>query len=125
MNPLHASLVDPPAESALVASVEWLEATALGNAATSVAVIAVAAIGLLMLAGRLELRRGLTVVAGCFILFGAASIGAAITGLGNVRNAPPPSNPPGPSPLASATAAADQARPAYDPYAGASVPLRQ
>lgn len=123
MNPLHASLVDPPAESALVAGVEWLEATALGNAATSVAVIAVAAIGLLMLAGRLELRRGLTVVAGCFILFGAGGIAAGLTGLAsNERRS---------MTIAEPASQPSQSRPAtplpsvYDPYAGASVPQRR
>ena len=42
--------------------------------ATSIAVIAVASIGLLMLSGRVRMRRGATVILGCFILFGVATI---------------------------------------------------
>ena len=36
--------------------------------------IAVAVVGFLMLAGRMNWRYGATVIIGCFILFGAASI---------------------------------------------------
>jgi type IV secretion system protein VirB2 len=39
-----------------------------------VAVIAVASVGFLMLTGRINWRYGATVILGCFILFGAASI---------------------------------------------------
>ena len=42
------------------------------------AVIAVAAVGFLMLTGRIEWKRGLVVVIGCFIIFGAAAIVAGI-----------------------------------------------
>ena len=72
------SLTDPPGASAIAASVEWLQATLLGTAATVIATLAVASIGLMMLAGRLNVRHGLTVIAGCFILFGARSIVAGI-----------------------------------------------
>jgi len=41
-------------------------------------VIAVAAVGLMMLTGRINWRYGATVILGCFILFGAASIVAGI-----------------------------------------------
>ena len=51
---------------------------ALGNVATTAAVIAVAAVGFMMLTGRLNWRYGITVVIGCFILFGATSIVAGI-----------------------------------------------
>ena len=43
-----------------------------------VAVIAVASVGFLMLTGRINWRYGATVIVGCFILFGAASIVAGI-----------------------------------------------
>jgi type IV secretion system protein VirB2 len=39
-----------------------------------VAVIAVAVVGFLMLTGRINWRYGATVIVGCFILFGAATI---------------------------------------------------
>ena len=50
----------------------------LGTVATVVAVIAVAVVGLMMLTGRMNWRYGATVILGCFILFGAASIVAGI-----------------------------------------------
>ncbi len=55
-----------------------MQGTLLGNLATTAAVIAVAVVGFLMLTGRIEWRRGLTVVVGCFIIFGAAAIVAGI-----------------------------------------------
>ena len=44
----------------------------------SVAVIAVAMVGFMMLTGRLNWRFGATVIIGCFILFGAAAIVSGI-----------------------------------------------
>lgn len=114
------SLTDPPAESPLTEGAAWIQAAALGSTATIVAVVAVATIGLLMLSGRLELRRGITVVMGCFILFGASGIAAALTGLkGSVSTQPTASQSiqaANPSHLTAPSSVA------YDPYAGASVP---
>jgi type IV secretion system protein VirB2 len=53
---------------------QWLQHTLLGTVATVVAIIAVASVGFLMLTGRMNWRYGATVILGCFILFGAASI---------------------------------------------------
>ena len=50
----------------------------LGTAATSVAVVSVAAVGLMMLSGRIDVRRAATVIVGCFVIFGAASIASGI-----------------------------------------------
>ena len=72
------SLADPAGSGVIVAAVRWLEGTLLGTIATVVAVIAVASVGLLMLTGRINWRYGATVILGCFILFGAASIVAGI-----------------------------------------------
>ena len=69
-----ASLADPAGSGVIVGAVQWLEGTLLGTVATVVAVIAVASVGLLMLTGRINWRYGATVILGCFILFGAASI---------------------------------------------------
>lgn len=69
---------DPAGSGVLVSAVEWLQGTLLGTIATVVAVIAVAAVGFLMLTGRINWRYGATVILGCFILFGAASIVAGI-----------------------------------------------
>ena len=74
----EASLADPAGSGVIVSAVRWLEGTLLGTIATVVAVIAVASVGLLMLTGRINWRYGATVILGCFILFGAASIVAGI-----------------------------------------------
>jgi type IV secretory pathway VirB2 component (pilin) len=69
---------DPAGSSPLLAALEWVQGTLLGNIATTAAVIAVAIVGFMMLTGRIEWRRGLTVVIGCFIIFGAVAIVAGI-----------------------------------------------
>ena len=72
------TLADPAGSGVLVSAVRWLEGTLLGTVATVVAIIAVASVGFLMLTGRINWRYGATVIIGCFILFGAASIVAGI-----------------------------------------------
>ena len=67
-----------PGSGPIVAALAWLQGTLLGNVATAVAVMAVAAVGFMMLTGRMNWRFGATVIIGCFILFGAASIVAGI-----------------------------------------------
>jgi type IV secretion system protein VirB2 len=77
----HAQTGDPAGSSPLIAALDWVQGTLLGNLATAAAVIAVAAVGFLMLTGRMDWRRGLTVVIGCFVIFGAVSIVAGIRSL--------------------------------------------
>jgi type IV secretion system protein VirB2 len=72
---------DPAGSSPILAALNWVQNTLLGNVATSAAVIAVAAVGFLMLTGRIEWRRGLTVIVGAFIIFGAVTIVAGIRSL--------------------------------------------
>lgn len=74
----HAQAADPAGSGPIVAALGWLQGTLLGNVATAVAVMAVAAVGFMMLTGRLNWRFGATVIIGVFILFGAASIVAGI-----------------------------------------------
>ncbi|ANY19518.1 TrbC/VIRB2 family protein [Tsuneonella dongtanensis] len=71
---------DPQGSGPIVAALSWLQGTLLGNVATAVAVMAVAAVGFMMLTGRLNWRFGATVIIGVFILFGSASIVAGIQG---------------------------------------------
>ena len=73
-----AAAANPQGSSPIVAALAWLQGTLLGNVATAVAVIAVAMVGFMMLTGRMNWRFGATVILGCFILFGAASIVAGI-----------------------------------------------
>ncbi|KZX86583.1 type VI secretion protein [Erythrobacter sp. HI0037] len=76
-----AQAADPAGSGPIVAALGWLQGTLLGNVATAVAVMAVAAVGFMMLTGRLNWRFGATVIIGVFILFGAASIVAGIQGV--------------------------------------------
>lgn len=69
---------DPAGSGPIVAAIAWIQGTLLGTVATVVAVIAVAVVGFMMLTGRMNWRYGATVILGCFILFGAASIVAGI-----------------------------------------------
>ena len=69
---------DPQGSGPIVAALAWLQGTLLGNVATAVAVMAVAAVGFMMLTGRLNWRFGATVIIGCFILFGAGAIVSGI-----------------------------------------------
>jgi type IV secretion system protein VirB2 len=72
---------DPAGSSPLIAALSWVQGTLLGTVATSAAVIAIAIVGFLMLSGRMEWRRGVIVIVGAFIIFGAVSIVAGIRSL--------------------------------------------
>ncbi|MGN6847891.1 MAG: TrbC/VirB2 family protein [Sphingomicrobium sp.] len=72
------SYSDPQGSGVLVSALNWLQGTLLGTVATVAAVIAVATVGFMMLTGRINWRYGVTVILGCFILFGASSIVAGI-----------------------------------------------
>ncbi|WP_206186036.1 TrbC/VirB2 family protein [Sphingosinicella sp. BN140058] len=113
--------------SALTSAVSWFEGLLLGSVATAVATIAVAAIGFMLLTGRIHYRDAGRVVIGCFILFGAPTIVAGIhaasaqlgRGSGNApepRFVTAPVSAPMPAPLPT------QPRGNYDPFAGASAP---
>ncbi len=121
MEPLSSlsgrSLADPVGSSSFATAAQWVEHLLVGTVATAVATIAVAAIGYLVLTGRVDLRRGATVVIGCFILFGAPRIAAGLLQLSSNGELParrsdlPPTDPP---PIISPPLPAPS-----DPYAGA------
>ena len=75
---------NPQGSGPIVSALNWLQGTLLGNVATSVAVIAVAMVGFMMLTGRLNWRVGATVIIGCFILFGSAAIVSGIQSTASV-----------------------------------------
>lgn len=77
-SPAFAQAANPQGSGPIVAALQWLQGTLLGNVATAVAVIAVAMVGFMMLTGRLNWRFGATVIVGCFVLFGSAAI---VTGI--------------------------------------------
>ena len=119
MLPLSASALSG-SQTGAFAGADWIERLITGPLGTSLAVIAVAWFGFALLGGRLPFRRGGLLVLGCFVLFSAPVMARALLGLAQQSGGgaaevqpqeivvPPP--PPAPSP------------PAYDPYAGASVP---
>jgi len=116
--------VEVPATNALAGAVEWVVAALSGSVATAIAVIAIASIGLLMLSGRVDVRRALQAVLGCSILFGASSIAAGI--VGSIQNSAVQGDgqvaAPLPAPNYPQGVAASLPR---DPYAGAAVPPRR
>lgn len=99
----------------LFRAVSWVLELLTGSAAIIAATIVIALFGFSMLSGRIDVRRGIGAVFGCFLVFGAASIAAGLmqfvagrTALASADAAPPPVD--------------VQARPpAYDPYAGAAL----
>ena len=115
-----ASLFDKPAEPVLGAASAWTQGVLGGTLATSLCVVAVAILGLLLLAGRLRVRRGVEVVLGCFLLLGAGLVAAQLqelargaagaAGNGAAQVILPDAPPTPPPPPAN-----------YDPYAGASL----
>ena len=80
------SYSDPAGSGPIVGAVQWLQGTLLGTVATVVAIIAVAFVGFMMLTGRMNWRYGATVILGCFILFGAASIVGGIQSAAAISN---------------------------------------
>lgn len=75
---LAQAAANPQGSGPIVSALAWLQGTLLGNVATAVAVMAVAAVGFMMLTGRMNWRFGATVIIGCFILFGAGAIVSGI-----------------------------------------------
>lgn len=74
----QSQAADPQGSGPVVNALAWLQGTLLGSVATAVAVMAVAAVGFMMLTGRINWRFGATVIIGVFILFGATTIVAGI-----------------------------------------------
>ncbi len=115
---MAADLGTPMSPGALVTAANWLQQVVAGNAAMLLGVIAVAVLGLAMFNGQLPARRGLVVVAGCFLLFGSPSIGRALMGLSydqaaNVRPAQVEAN--------ALSHQIPNVPPQRDPYAGAGL----
>ena len=119
---MQPSLFDPSGSNAVVEAALWVQRLLLGSLATSIAVIAVAWLGFMMLQGSVSIRRGTQLLAGCFILFGSASIAQGLAGLAQ-REGGREAIAADYRPAATASPQATELAP-YDPYAGASVPVR-
>ncbi|QDK35974.1 TrbC/VirB2 family protein [Sphingomonas sp. IC081] len=105
----------------LASAIQWLADLLTGTLGVSLAIVAIAVAGLMMLQGRLGIRDGARAIAGCFIVFGAP-----IMAKGLWENTRPQSSPieiEAPPPfVAPEMPAKTSANP--DPYAGASVPMQ-
>jgi type IV secretory pathway VirB2 component (pilin) len=117
----QASLSDVPPVSTISNAVNWISDLLFGPLATAIAVIAIAWIGIAMLSGRIDIRRGLSVIFGCFLLFGARGVADGLTSSEfnenqqSISTVSPPPNFPIPPPTAANNTNA------FDPYAGAAV----
>ena len=116
------SFADSPQLSVILPAAQWVQGIFLGNIATTIAVVAVASIGFAMLTGRVDLRRGGTIILGCFILFGASTIANGLRNAAQSSDTLLSQNTPTPRPVFARPVRTDVANSGYDPYAGASVP---
>lgn len=114
-------LSSSPAELSMSAAVNWLATLMLGSIGTAVAILAVAGLGIAMLLGRLPARRGGQMAIGCFILFSSHALASGLWNIGHSQIDEPiqPANIEAPAYVAQTPPPTP-----YDPYAGASVPVR-
>lgn len=120
---IQASLADAPSPGVFTPALTWIEGALFGGVATGIAVIAVASIGFGMLAGRISVKRGITILLGCFILFGASSLARGLRDFSESEVQPfdgprQISAPVFAKPDVSSQKANENS---YDPYAGAAV----
>lgn len=99
---------------AVQSALQWVIGVLYGPLGTTIAVLAIALLGALMLAGRLPMRRGVRMVLALFLFFGGANLAGLF-----VDQAPSPS-----AEIVSADEGLQPAEPnktnVFDPYAGAS-----
>lgn len=76
MKSQSASLFGSARPGVFESAVGWIEQVLLGELAVGLCVIAIALLGIMMLAGRLPLRNGARIILGCFTLLGAPVIAA-------------------------------------------------
>ncbi len=115
-----ASLFDKPGQPVFGVASEWTHGVLGGSLATSLCVIAIAVLGLLLLTGRLQVRRSVEVVLGCFLLLGCGLLAAQLQQLaGGVAAGQGAATEQIIVPQQVPTQLAPPAH--YDPYAGASL----
>lgn len=116
-------LTEPSGMQPLTSAADWVENVLLGSTAIVIATLAVATVGLLTLRGQVPFRRGASVLIGCFVLFGAATLARGIIDtarMGRADMVAMPIEAPAPMPPVIVPAQPQ----VYDPYAGAAVPIR-
>lgn len=67
--------------SVLLTAISWIAGVILGPVATGIAIASVAFFGFAMLQGYFDWQRGLRIVIGLFLVFGASSIAHSIAGM--------------------------------------------
>ncbi len=77
-NPAWAAPVNPAGSTEVNNMVDWVRGTMLGQVATGIATICVAAVGYMWLMGRLDFSRAFAVFAGTFVIFGSVAIIAGV-----------------------------------------------
>jgi type IV secretory pathway VirB2 component (pilin) len=116
----QASLFDAPAEPVAGHAGDWLGGLLGGGLATALCIIAIAMLSMMMLSGRLPVRTGVKVVAGCFLLLGASLAAGGLQGI--ARNTGDGSVGLGKGPVTVETGPEELLPPAdYNPYARAAV----
>ena len=117
-----ASLFDKPGQPVLGGASDWAQGVLGGSLATSLCVIAIAVLGLLLLTGRLRVRRSVEVVLGCFLLLGAGLLATELQQLGQGVAGEQATGAGDEQIIVPTQPAAQPPPPAhYDPYAGASL----
>lgn len=99
---------------------QWIVSLLTGSVATTVAILAVAVVGLSFLAGRMHYGQVLRVVLGCFIIFGAGAIATGLVALGGGSAERAPGAASAVEPPAFMPPEAIEG--AYRPYPGAALP---
>ena len=107
---------------ALVGAADWVRSLLTGSIALTVATLAVAGVGVMMLTGRIPARRTGQIVLGCFILFSAQAIAAGLVGLHGAPRLEPAADVAAATPAYQATVPALEEK---DPFAGAAAPPPQ
>jgi type IV secretory pathway VirB2 component (pilin) len=116
----QASLFGAPPRPVLGAASDWTQGVLGGTLATALCVIAVAVLGLLLLSGRLRVRRSVEVVLGCFLLLGAGLLAVQLQQLAGQAGESGMAG--GPQAILPEPAETPPLPPANsDPYAGASL----
>jgi type IV secretion system protein VirB2 len=117
---LQAILTEPQATGVIDAAVGWVTGLVFGSLTTVLMTIAIAWLGLSMMSGRIDVRRGLYVILGCFIIIGAREIASGLqassVSAAESLSASAPAQPSFPKAGRSNTTPNN-----YDPYAGASI----
>jgi type IV secretory pathway VirB2 component (pilin) len=91
---VQQSLFKASGGTPLVEAARWIEGSMMGNIALGLCVVAVAFIGAMMLTGQMQLREGMRVVIGCFVLLGAPVIATGSMRVGSGKDYPSPPVPP-------------------------------